>query len=373
MGTVFFILAVVLVLIFLVITHEAGHFIAAKLCGIKAEKFYVGFGPEIWGFDKGETRYGINWILAGGYVKICGMDPYEEIPEEDIPRSYREAPYWKRFAVVISGSLTHIVMAFLIVFAAYSIIGIPDYDRGSNVVEIVSQQIELDGVEITSPAASAGMEPGDEIVSMDGNRFDSWADTRLYIMENPGKEVEITVLREGSEVRLRTELAQYEEDGEAVGYLGISTGPYMEEPGVPTAFVRSCEWMGTVTGNVFYGIYRLFSLTTFKQLLGLSPPTIERPVSIVGISRIAGDLAERSVFDFLIFISVIMMFLSYINLLPLLPLDGGHILIIVYEKITKREVDLKKLYPVAYAVIFFFIILFVLTLRLDITNPIQLP
>ena len=131
--------------------------------------------------------------------------------------------------------------------------------------------------------------------------------------------------------------------------------------------------VGRLFYGVFYVFYRIFNLSTLKQLVGISPPTSERPVGVVGISRLAGQLANEGAYFFLNFLAFILLFLAYVNLFPLPPLDGGHLLVLAIEKIRGKEVDMQKLYPIAVAVLAFFAILFILTLRLDIFSPINLP
>jgi membrane-associated protease RseP (regulator of RpoE activity) len=358
------------VLILMVVAHELGHFTAAKLTGIKVTEFFVGFGPRIWSFRRGETEYGFKWLLVGGYVKILGMNPDEKVSEEDFPRSYRGSPIWKRAVVILSGSLVHLVLALLLIFSAIWLLGIPVYDAGTTVADVA--QTMPDGATAT-PAAAAGLEEGDRIVSVDGNEVSSWDELRSYIVEHPGAEMTLQVEREGEDLELRTRLADREDGG---GYLGVSPRAELVEKeryGFAGSLGKTVEWWGRASYGVGYSFYRLFTPGVWKQLLGISQPGIDRPVTVVGASRIAGDFAEQGAFLFLNFLAFILLFLAYVNLLPLPPLDGGYLLVLLVEKLRGKEVDLRKLYPFAVAVLAFFGILFLLTLRLDITNPINLP
>jgi regulator of sigma E protease len=161
------------------------------------------------------------------------------------------------------------------------------------------------------------------------------------------------------------------EDGN--GFLGITPQAVTQKYSFPGSFAPGAEQFGTLSYGVFYGVGHIFTLSTFKQLLGITPPTSSRPVSVVGISRVAGQLADQGAYPFLSFFAFILLFLAYLNLAPLPPLDGGHLLVLGIEKARGKEIDMRKLYPIAMAVLFFFGLLFVLTLRLDITNPINLP
>ena len=369
MTTLLYVVIVLLVLIFLVIVHELGHFIAAKKAGVKVEEFFVGFGPRIWSTVKGETEYGIKWILAGGYVKILGMNPEEEVSPEDFPRSYKGVSYGKRFWIIISGSLAHLLMALLIMFFAFWIVGAPTADTYTNTIIGVEQYLDEEATQET-PAYKAGLEPGDTIVAMNGETVSDWDEVRESIAERPGERVTLLILRDGEEIEMVVRLAETEE---GTGYLGVSPRADVEHFSPAGSFVETAKWLKDASWGVVYGFYRVFNWSTIKQLIGLQEPTIERPVTVVGASRMAGQFLEYGGFFFLNFIAFILVFLAYINLLPLPPLDGGHLMVLIWERFTGREVDMRKLYPVAVAVLLFFGVLFLLTLRLDIFNPINLP
>jgi membrane-associated protease RseP (regulator of RpoE activity) len=356
---------VLLAIMVLVLVHEFGHYIAARLCGVRATEFFIGFGPRIWSFRRGDTEYGIKWILVGGYVKILGMNPEEEISPEDFPHSYKGVSYARRFWIIISGSLSHVLLAVLIAFFTIWLVGNPVL---SNAVGEVGTTIEESGQE--TPAYAAGLEPGDVILAMNGEEVGDWEEVRAFIVNHPGEEVILDVERDGQEVALTARLATLDNGN---GFLGITPRAAVEHYSFPQSFGETGRWWLEYSRGVFYSIYRVFNWSTLKQLIGLSEPTSERPVTVVGISRIAGQLANQGLYYFLNFMAFLLLFLAYINLLPLPPLDGGHLLVIIWEKLTGKEIDMRKLYPVAVAVLAFFTVLFLLTLRLDLTNPINLP
>jgi membrane-associated protease RseP (regulator of RpoE activity) len=369
MGIVLMVLIAFLAIIVLVIVHELGHFIAARKAGVICPEFFVGFGPRIWSTRRGDTEFGIKWILAGGYVKVLGMNPEEEVSPEDFPHSYKGVSYGKRFWIIFSGSLMHILLALIIMFFAIWLIGYPDMDRGSTTLASVGEYMDETQQEET-PAYAAGLQEGDTILTMDGQEVSDWEEVRSFIQGHPGQSVNLLIERDGEQMEVQVRLAA-QEDG--TGYLGVSPDPYMVEYSFLGAAGKTGEWFVEASWGVFYGVYRVFNLSTFKQLLGMSEPTMERPQTFVGITRNASQLFGEGAFYFLYFLAFICLFLAYINLAPLPPLDGGHLAVLLYERITGREVDMRKLYPIAVAVLAFFLILFVLTLRLDITNPINLP
>ncbi|NPV59500.1 MAG: PDZ domain-containing protein [Actinobacteria bacterium] len=368
-GVITTVLATIAAVIVLVLVHELGHFIAARLAGVKCPEFFVGFGPRIWSTRRGDTEFGIKWILVGGYVKVLGMNPEEEVSPEDFPRSYRGVSYGKRFWIIFAGSLSHVLLALVLMFFTIWIVGYPDVDRPTNTIASVGMYMDEAGTEET-PAYAAGLREGDTILAMDGEEVGDWEAVRSFIKAHPGEEVVLLIRRDGEEIEVPVRLAALE-DG--TGYLGVSPSIYMQPYSFFGAMGKTVSWFGEATYGVGYGIYRVFNWSTIKQLLGLAEPTVERPQTVYGIARTAGRIAEEGAFYFLNFFSFILLFLAYINLLPLPPLDGGHLAVLLWEKVTGREVDLRKLYPVAVAVLAFFALLFILTLRLDITSPINFP
>ncbi len=365
MTVIVYVLATLAAVILMVITHELGHFAAARLVGVKATEFFVGFGPRIWSTRRGDTEFGIKWILVGGYVKILGMNPEETVSPEDWPHSYKGVSRPRRFWIIISGSLVHVLLALLIAFLTVWLLGIPVL---TSTVGSVGEYIEETGEE--TPAHMAGLQKGDTILSMDGEEMSDWEDVRDFIVDNPGREVEVLVERGGRETVLPVRLAELENGR---GFLGVSPEPGEEHHSFLASFPETGKWFLEYSRGVFYSIYRVFNLSTLKQLVGITEPTEERPMTVVGITRVAGELAGEGMYYFLNFLAFILLFLAYINLLPLPPLDGGHLMVLLLEKITGKDIDMRKLYPVAAAVLAFFTVMFLLALRLDITNPISLP
>lgn len=359
-----YVLSALGVVILLVIAHELGHFVAARLAGVICPEFFVGFGKRIWSWKRGRTEFGVKWILAGGYVKVLGMNPEEEVAPEDFPHSYKGVSRGKRFWIIFSGSLVHILLALIVIFFTIWLIGYPDLEKGSTTLSSVGRYMDEAQQEET-PAYAAGLREGDTVLAMDGRAMRGWDDMSSFIKEHPGEEVALRVERDGREMELAAQLA-VREDG--TGYLGVSPMPYMEQYSVFAALKQTGVWWWHTTADIFRSIGKLFSPSTFKQLVGISEPTVERPQTVVGITQTAGQLLDFGAFYFLSLLAILCLFLAYINLAPLPPLDGGHLAVLLYEKVTGREVDMRKLYPVAMAVLAFFGILFILTLRLDIMN-----
>ncbi len=393
LGVILFIVAILVV----IMIHEAGHLIVAKIFGFKATKFYVGFGPPLWSFRKGETEYGIAAIPAGGFVKIVGMNPYEEVPPEDEARSYPNKPAWQRALVLVAGSATHWVVAFVILVITTMTIGFPT-DQGTNQVALVERRIEGD----IAPAAQAGLRPGDVIVEIDGRTTRDWDDTRAAIRATePGETMRLVVERDGERVELTARLgtavfgsdgrlleyappgSEIEGDvpagGETVAFLGVQPEPEFRTEGLFGAMNTSGGIVVDVTARSFRGIGQVFTMVfggeLWQALQGEGSRQVdEGPLGLVGAGRIAGESVQSG--QFLNFVGLIVgftIFVGLMNLLPLPPLDGGHLAVLAWEKVTGNKVDIKKLIPIAAAVIGFFVILFIAVLYLDLARPVKMP
>jgi membrane-associated protease RseP (regulator of RpoE activity) len=394
LGVILFIVSILTV----VMIHEAGHLIAAKAFNFKATKFFIGFGPPLWSFKKGETEYGIAAIPAGGFVKIVGMNPYEDVPEEDRPRSYPNKPAWQRAIVLVAGSATHWVVAFVILVVTTMTIGFPT-NEGTNEVALVEQRIEGE----LAPAAEAGLREGDVITQINGQQTDDWNDTRAAIRATePGETLNITVTRGDEQLELTArlgsatfsgegELLEYlppDHDGavkpppaggETVGFLGVQPEPEFETKGIGGAVVDSGKRVGEITVLSVKGIGQVFTMVFGGELWDALQGEGERevdegPLGLVGAGRIAGESVQKG--QFLNFVGLIVgftIFVGLMNLLPLPPLDGGHLAVLAWEKVTGQTVDIRKLIPVAAAVIGFFVVLFVAVLYLDLARPVKVP
>ncbi|MGH2808553.1 MAG: M50 family metallopeptidase [Actinomycetota bacterium] len=392
LGIVLFIVALLVV----IMIHEAGHFIAAKLLGFKATKFFVGFGPTLWSITRGETEYGIKAIPAGGFVKIIGMNPYEEVPAADQPRAYGNRPKWQRAIMIAAGPATHWPLAFLILVITAMTVGFPTGEP-TNTISAIETRIEGD----STPAAEAGFLPDDTIVAINDEPVDSWADTRRAIRNAAGEQTTFTIDRDGETMQISTtvgsalfdaddNLVDYAAPGEQlrapepgeieVGFLGVSPSERYDKASPGTAIVDSGRTVAFFTWQSMTGLFEPFS-TVFNgelwaALQGEGPRDAEDggPVGIVGAGRVAGETVQLGrYFAFANFVAGLTIFIGLINLLPLPPLDGGHLAVVGYEAITRRRVDVRKLIPVAAAVISFLVLLFIAVLYLDLARPLRVP
>jgi len=353
--------AAVAILLF-VTAHEAGHFLAAKATGMKATEFFFGFGPRIWSTKRGETEYGVKALPLGGYVRIIGMNPLEEVAPEDLGRTYREKKFWEKSVVVLAGVGTNFLIAFFLFCGLFIANGV------NELVPTVDEFVSED-----APGAVAGMRAGDTITAIGGHTVESWDDATTALAEvGPGPTV-IDVRRDDETIVLEARLEE-SETSPGSGYLGFrpqvrnfAVGP-LESVGMAGQAV----WNGIE--DTFYSLYQIFRPSSLAQYFGVlggdtDIPDEIRPVSPIGIVSLGSQAGSAAgFFGIMAYINVI---LATINLLPLFPLDGGHFAVALYEKVTGRQANIRKLMPVAAAVIGTLFFLGFVAIILDIVDPIR--
>jgi regulator of sigma E protease len=324
-------LFVVLGFSLLIILHEAGHFFAAKATGMRVEKFFLFMGPKLVSVKRGETEYGIAALPIGGYVKISGMSQEEELPPEVVPRAYYRKPVWQRIVVIAAGPAVNILLAFMILFSLY-------YLNAQQVTQTVGE------VAAGAPAATV-LKKGDQILAVNGNSYPSL--DREARLTRFGKDVAahkcageqsdgcraatpvtLTVKRDG-QVRTISVRPEYKKEyGKAL--IGFSYGTEPEEIGIGTAASRAWGSVWLVTHKTASVFSRIFESEHRKEISG-----------IVGISDVAHHTVEESVEKSLLLLALVSLSLGLINLLPILPLDGGHIFWSLMEKLRGRPVSLR--------------------------------
>ncbi len=389
-------------LVVMIFLHELGHYLTAKWTGMKVTEFFLFFGPKIWSFKRGETEYGIKCIPLGAYVRILGMSNLEtDVPPEDERRTYRQQTYPRRLLVVSAGSIMHFLQAFVLFIVAFSILGVPG---GTSFAErLGGPGVDEDAwtvghVVADSGAEAAGVQPGDDVLSIDGTSVATFEDVGGLVAPHPGDEVDVVVHRDGERLVLHATLGRAA-DNRAEGFLGI--GPtYPELPpvrvnpvrGIAEAGEATAERMGqTVTGLVsfFTGGVDDFaadvadggSATTTATATGSGGGRIpteddeHRLLSIFGIARIGAGVFDDGLLGFLILMAGVNVSIGILNLIPLLPLDGGHVAIATYERIRsiggrRHMVDVSRLLPLTYAVFMGLMLLGVSAIYLDIVDPI---
>jgi membrane-associated protease RseP (regulator of RpoE activity) len=385
-------LAVVLAIVIMIMLHELGHFATAKWGNMKVTEYFLGFGPRLWSIHRGETEYGVKAIPAGGYVKIIGMSNLEEVDPADEPRTYREQSFPRRLSVALAGSAVHFILAFLILWVLFSFVGIPN---GNKVA--VGGFTTLEGT--ASPARQAGLQPGDVFVSVDGRSLTSADQLQSYIQDHAGQPVTVVVKRHGdlqtirvTPIDERTVKVQGQPSPPSstpYGIIGVQLTSPVETTNPAFAVGRSTTDFGRFSwetlqalGSVFspHGIsnytHQVTSPTgTQSQQANSNSPRLESPIGIV---RLASEASHAGLQEVLLLLFSINVFVGLFNLFPMLPLDGGHVAIAVYERARSRRgrryhVDVAKLLPATYLVFLVLVVLGVTALYMDVTHPLANP
>jgi len=384
MGAFIMITGVVL----MIVIHEGGHFLAAKGFGMKATQAFFGFGPRLWSMTRGETEYGIKAIPFGGYVRIIGMNPFEEIDPEDEGRTYRAAPYWQKTIVVLAGIASHFVVAFALLWFVGVVWGTLATDVDGTVVRTTTVAAVSDyvvGTETPSPAASAGTIAGDTIRSADGQTIDTWDSFTDFVGARPGETIVVGVERDGQPVDLTATLAaverpQFDDDGnaitdadgeqvtEVVGFYGVTPEALRESQGPLAMIPIAAGQFGEAAVQSVQGLWQMIIgfPALIASLFGGNDEILDtvRPISPIGLVQIAGPLETT-----LQLLALVNIFVGVLNFVPLYPLDGGHFAVATYEKVTGREPNVEKLLPVAAVVFIFIVSVGLVGVYLDIFRP----
>ncbi len=392
LGWVIFIVA----LLFSVMLHETGHFVTAKKFGMKVTQYFVGFGTTLWSTRRGETEYGIKALPLGGFVKITGMTSMDEVDPADEPRSFRRHPAWQRLVVLFAGSFMHFVLAFVLLFLLAAAIGLDN----SNTTQLgpVSPCVPANAAafrsgtctaaDAPSPAKQAGLKAGDKVVSFDGKPVSSW--TALY-NDIPGtpahRAVPVVVIRNGTRMTLHVTLASV--SGRPGSYLGVQDTNVLQRYNP----IRSVTYAGSMFGQVLTGsakeIGSLPSAIPHLFAKNRASTSAGQVTSVVGAGEITGDVVSASVgwqvkIDYvLLIIASLNIFVGAFNLLPLLPLDGGHIAVVIYERLRAwfarlrgrsdpGLVDMTKLVPLSMGVFGILVFFGLILILADLVNPIRL-
>jgi membrane-associated protease RseP (regulator of RpoE activity) len=395
------VLAFVVALLISVMIHEAGHYLTAKRFGMKVTEFFLGFGARIWSFRRGETEFGIKAIPAGGYCKIVGMAPGEEVAPEDQHRRFLSGTVPQRLIVLGAGSFLHFVLGFILVLILFSGIGTV---RALNTVEevvpcILTQgQSECAPSAPRSPALSAGLLVGDEIISVrsvgaqsEGEKM-KWGEIVTLIRASANEELIFTIDRSGELLELTIPVASRTIDGQSFGVIGVVNDFGKVRLGPIDGIVESATFVRDVTTGSFEALIKLPTLipALIDQTFGGEERDPEGLVGIVGVARTTGEAAGSERLDtsdkitfFIVMVAGLNIFVGIFNLLPILPLDGGHMAVAIADgvkrtsaRLRKRPmpepIDVEKLTPLTLVVVVLLLSLTVLLVIADIVNPVRL-
>ncbi|MEW2620031.1 site-2 protease family protein [Streptomyces sp. NPDC048106] len=432
MTTLMFILGIVVFAFGLLVSiawHELGHLSTAKLFGIRVPQYMVGFGPTVWSRKKGDTEYGIKAVPLGGYIRMIGMFPpdnagrisarstspwrgmiedarsaaYEELQPGDETRMFYTRKPWKRVIVMFAGPFMNLILAVALFLVALMGFGIQKETTHVESVSpcVIAQSQHRDSCKKSdpaSPAATAGMKAGDRIVSFDGHATNDWNTLSDLIRADAGKSVVIVVDRKGEQVTLHATIAtnevakkdssgNYVEGTVKAGFLGFSPATGVEKQG----FGDSVTWMTDRVGDAVDSLAALPGKipALWNAAFDNAPRQPDSPMGIVGAARITGDIAtlhipaSQQVAMFVMLLAGFNLSLFLFNMLPLLPLDGGHIAGALWEALRRNlarvlrrpdpgPFDVAKLMPLAYVVAGIFVCFTVLVLIADVVNPVKI-
>ena len=415
--------------------HEVGHLVTGKLFGVKVTQYFVGFGRTLWSTRRGETEYGVKLVPFGGYVKLIGMLPpgkgqepttvrrsntgifqqlisdaraaeYELVEPGDEDRLFYRLPWWKKVTVMGAGIVTNLVLGFLLFALVFMVHGVrvpqPTVAQVSDCViaatasSATQPQRHCRPGDPVAPARQAGLRPGDTVVSFNGTPIHSWAQLTRVIRANRDGAATIVVRRDGQLRTLHTDTTVSARPASAahpqkivrVGFLGISPQLALQRKG--PAFVvttmadytwRTLQAIGQLPGKV---------VGAGKAALGLQPRSQDSPMSVVGASRVAGQMASDHqipasdrFFSVLMLLGGVNLFVGLLNVVPLLPLDGGHILGALFEAVRRGLArllrrpdpgyfDVAKLLPVAYVMAGAIMVVSVILVYADIVAPVPI-
>jgi membrane-associated protease RseP (regulator of RpoE activity) len=389
----------VVALLLSVMLHETGHFVMAKKFGMKATRYFVGFGPTIWSTWRGETEYGIKALPLGGFVKIIGMHSLDDVEDPaDEPRSFRQQPAWQRIIVLCAGSFMHVVLAFLLFFGLALGVGIANQNTtelGTISACVYPNVTALDnGVACTasdqaSPAKLAGLRVGDQVTAFNGRHYSNWTQLGDAIRAAPvGSAATITVLRDGQTVTLHTTLASV--SGRSGSYLGIAPGVVFQT----ASPARAVTYAGSLFGQVVVGsvqaatalpgaLHDLFNKKKRADTVGGQVTSIYGAAAATGDEVASNQGWQYKVSFVLLLIASLNIFVGVFNMLPLLPLDGGHVAIVIWERIRAwfahlrgrpdpGLVDISKVLPVCFSIFILVMFLGLILVAADIVNPLKI-
>jgi membrane-associated protease RseP (regulator of RpoE activity) len=402
-----FMIAALTVMIFL---HELGHFLTAKWAGMKVTEFCIlGIGPKIWSTRRGETEYMVRAIPVAAYVRIIGMNNLDDTDPADEARTFRQQSFPKRVVVMSGGSAMHFVQAFILFIVVFSVVGVPSDMALAQKLGGPQPRWGIADLVAGGGAQKAGMKAGDELVSIAGRSVSDPEDVRPLVVHRAGDTLPITVERDGQQRTFQVTIGHDPEEPK-LGLMGVQVGalPSHLQPTTRVNPARaaweSASTMGSWSWQTLKGLgsFATGGLGDYaRQVVGhdgkddeANGPVVSssgskghaaestshadnRLVSVFGVARAGADAAGSDMAQVLLLLAIVNLSIGIINLLPLLPFDGGHIAVAVYERVRSRRgrrhmADVSRLLPLTYAVVLVLGLIMVSSVYLDIVDPVGL-
>ena len=381
--------------------HEAGHMAVARGFGMRVRRYFIGFGPTVWSVTRGHTEYGVAALPFGGFCDIAGMTAQDELAPDEAPLAMYKKPWWQRVAVMAGGIVMNLFIGVIITYFVAVLAAIPNpyADRTPTVGELscTSDQIDAETLapcEGDGPAAQAGLRPGDKLLAVNGQDIVAFTEVRDYVLERPGETVALDVLRDGAELTVDVPVARVtridpasgqEFDAGAIGVTSAPVADAMRQFGPLEAVPATAKFTGQMLHATVDGILAFPSKIpgVVASIFG-AERDVNGPVSVIGASRAGGELVQQDLWSmFWMMLASMNFFLALFNLVPLPPLDGGHIAVVLYEKVrdlVRRlrglgpggPADYEKLMPVTYAMAAALLVVGLFVMAADVVNPIRL-
>lgn len=377
--------------------HECGHMWVAQATGMKVRRFFIGFGPRIFSFRRGETEYGVKALPLGGFCEIAGMTALDELDPEEVDRAMYRQKAWKRFIVMSGGIAMNFLLGFVLVVLLAVGWGLPSFEQPPATalgdMSCVAEQNpdgSLRECSGTGPAQRAGLRRGDVVTAVNGVEVDTWKQFQQQTQRQDGPFT-YTIERDGQSLSVPVtpeRVVRYPSSGDGKEVSAIGVGSDYNVPvqyNVLAAIPASAAFTGDMFVRTFESLARMpAKVADLWSAVTGGERDPETPVSVYGASKIGGETAERGLWGmFILVLASLNFFLGAFNILPLLPLDGGHIAVVIYEKIRNvirglrglapgAPVDYLKLLPMTYVAVVIGGAYMLLTLTADIINPIKL-
>ena len=355
-------------LIVSVFFHELGHFVSARRSGMKVTQFYMGFGPRVWSTKRGEVEFGVRALPIGAFVRIVGMNNLDECDPADEPRAYRQQSFPKRIFVITAGSVMHMIIAAILFIGVYATAG-----RFGNTKELLVFSAPASG----SPAEEIGLQDGDQILAINETEITSRSELiEAIVSYKPGDVVDVKIQRDGLVFSRQAKLISNPANPQ-IAFLGVSTDSYKYvQQNIFSAVGYGLTDVVTTARASVTGVFVVINPANIvSNVVADRPDPLTRPTTVVGASQVGGEIGRsEGLKGILILLASVNVFVGVFNMLPLLPFDGGHAAIAIYERFRSRgdrvyRADVGKMVPVATTVVALLAMLLFAGLYLDVTSP----